>query len=153
MPKAVKENLSQLVSRIIKEKDLSLREVHERCDGKIAASYVSRIMTGNVSNISLDKLVVLACGLGEDPHTLFTAYYGRLPCSATEPQEVFEWGAVEFVEIMRKVVGNTKLTEIMEEATQLWPEEYQVVLTYIRVLNERKRKSKGKMLPNNKSNS
>jgi len=151
MPKTVKENLSQLVSRIIKEKDLSLREVHERCDGQIAASYVSRIMTGNVSNISLDKLVVLARGLGEDPHTLFTAYYGRLPRSATEPQVVFEWGAVEFVEIMRKVVGNAKLTEIVEEATQLWPEEYPVVLTYLRELNERKRKSKGKELPNNKA--
>lgn len=66
-------------------------------------------------------------------------------------KEVFEWGAVEFVEIMRKVVGNAKLTEIVEEATQLRPEEYPVVLTYLRSLNERKRKSKGKELPNNKA--
>jgi hypothetical protein len=96
------------------------------------------------------KLVALARGLGEDPHALFTAYYGRLPRSATEPQEVFEWGAVEFMEIMGKVVGNTKLTEIMEQAIQLWPEEYPVVLTYLTELNGRKRKSKGKRLPNNK---
>jgi transcriptional regulator with XRE-family HTH domain len=150
MPKSVKENLSQLVKRVVQEKKLKLRQVEQKSGGKIARSYVSRIMTGDVSNITLDKLIALARGLELDPHTLFTAYYGRSPSSTDESQEVFEWGAVEFVEMMREVVGNPKLTEIVRAATKLWPEEYQTVFTYLTELNERKRKSKEKKLPNGK---
>ncbi len=135
-----------MVSRVVRDKGLKLRDVARNSDGQIAQSYVSRIMTGDVNNISLDKLVALACGLGEDPHRLFTAYYGGWPRSATNRQEDFECSAVEFVEVMRKVAGNGRLTEIVKEATQLWPEEYPVVLGYVRQLNERKRKSKGKKL-------
>jgi transcriptional regulator with XRE-family HTH domain len=151
MPKSVKENLSQLVKRVVQEKKLKLRQVEQKSGGKIARSYVSRIMTGDVRNITLDKLVALAHGLELDPHILFTAYYGRPPSSTDESQEVLEWGAVEFVEMMREVVGNPKLTEIVRAATKLWPEEYETVLTYLTELNERKRKSKGKKLPNGKA--
>jgi hypothetical protein len=108
-------------------------------------------MTGDVKNITLDKLVALARGLDVDPHSLFTAYYGRPQISMDESQEVFEWSAVEFVNLMREVVGNPKLTEIVRAAAQLWPEEYSTVLIYLTELNERKRKSKGKKLPNGKS--
>lgn len=152
MPKPVKENLSRLVRRAVKEKNLSLNDVHEKSGKQIAKSYVSRIMTGNVRNITLDKLVALADGLGEDPHALFAAYYGRPQRrSAVEPQEAFEWGAVEFVEMMRKVAADNMLTEIVKEATRLWPEEYTVVLAYLTALNERKRKSKRKNLPGGKA--
>ena len=149
MPKSVKENLSQLVKRVVQEKKLKLRQVEQKSGGKIARSYVSRIMTGDVSNITLDKLIALARGLELDPHTLFTAYYGRSPSSTDESHEILEWGAVEFVEMMRDVVRNPKLTEIVRAATQLWPEEYETVFTYLTELNERK--SKGKKLPNGKS--
>jgi transcriptional regulator with XRE-family HTH domain len=151
MPKTVKENLSQLVKRLVDEKHLSLGEVREKSGDRIARSYVSRIMTGNVENITLEKLLALARGLGEDPHLLLAAYCGRQPGPDIEPQEVMEWGAVEFVEMMRKVAADNKLSEIMSEATRLWPEECQVVLTFMRDLNERKQKSKRNRLPDNKT--
>jgi transcriptional regulator with XRE-family HTH domain len=151
MPKSVKENLSQFVKRVISEKNLTLREVEQKSGKQIARSYVSRIMTGDVQNITLEKLIALARGLDVDPHSLFTAYYGRPQSSIDESQEVFEWSAVEFVEMMREIVGNPKLTEIVKAATQLWPEEYSTVYIYLSELNERKRKSKGKKLPNGKA--
>jgi transcriptional regulator with XRE-family HTH domain len=151
MPKSVKENLSQFVKRVISERNLTLRQVEMNSGCQITRGYISRIMTGDVKNITLDKLVALARGLDVDPHSLFTAYYGRPQISMDESQEVFEWSAVEFVNLMREVVGNPKLTEIVRAAAQLWPEEYSTVLIYLTELNERKRKSKGKKLPNGKS--
>ena len=44
---------------------------------KIAASYISRIINAKVTNLSVDKLMVLAEGLGVDPFELFAAASGR----------------------------------------------------------------------------
>jgi transcriptional regulator with XRE-family HTH domain len=142
MGKYVKENLSQFVRRVIRQKKLKLRNVQERSAGQIDESYVSRIMTGSVKNITLDKLVALARGLDEDPHTLFTAYYGHPPPSANEPQDVFELDVLEFVSLMQKVSVNPDLIEVMKEAVHLRPEECAAVVKYVVYLNEREQKSK-----------
>jgi transcriptional regulator with XRE-family HTH domain len=142
MGKYVKENLSQLIRRAVRQKKLTLRQVQQKSGGKIDESYVSRIMTGNVTNITLDKLVALACGIGEDPHTLFTAYYGRLPRSESEPQDVFELDVQEFVSLMQEMSVNPDLVEIMRGAVLLRPEECAAVIRYVSCLNERKRMAK-----------
>lgn len=142
MGKYVKENLSQFVRRVVRQKKLKLRNVQEKSAGHIDESYVSRIMTGSVKNITLDKLVALARGLEEDPHTLFTAYYGHPPPAANEPQDVFQLDVPEFVSLMQKVSVNPRLIEIMKEAVHLRPEECTAVLRYVVYLNERKRKLK-----------
>ena len=142
MGKYVKENLSQLIKRAVREKNLTLREVQQKSGGKIDESYVSRIMTGNVTNITLDKLVALARGIGEDSHTLFTAYYGRLPRSDSGPKDVFELDVPEFVSLMQKMSANPDLIEIMRESVHLRPEECAAVIRYVSCLNERKRMAK-----------
>ena len=151
MRKHGKGGLAELVSRVIREKGLKLRDVARKSDGEIAQSYVSRIMSGDVTNLSTDKLLALSRGIEVDPYELFSAATGLpvLPASRKLRDKV-ELGAVEFVEIMRKVVGNAELAEIVKEATRLWPEEYQVVLTYVLQLNERKQKPKGRKMPKGK---
>jgi transcriptional regulator with XRE-family HTH domain len=144
MGRHVKEDLSHLVRRLIKQKKLSLREVQERSGGQIEKSYISRIMTGNVKNITLEKLIALARGLDVDPHELFTAYCGHLPNGVNEPQEIFEVDVAEFISLMQKVSVSSELTEIMKEAAQLEPEESVGALRYIMYMNERKRRSKRK---------
>jgi transcriptional regulator with XRE-family HTH domain len=152
MRKQGKGGLAELVSRVIREKELKLRDVASKSDGKIAQSYVSRIISGDVTNLSTDKLVALSRGLDIDPYELFSAATGLPKLSPSrKPKDKVELGAIEFVEIMRKVVGNIRLSELVEEATQLWPEEYPIVLTYLTHLNERKQKSKGKKLLNDKA--
>ena len=152
MRKHGKGGLAELVSRVIREKELKLRDVARKSDGQIAQSYVSRIISGDVTNLSTDKLLALSRGIEIDPYELFSAATG-LPIltSSRKPKEKAALGAVEFVEIMRKVVGNTKLTDIVKEAVRLWPEEHTVVLTYVTQLNERKQKSRGKKLPSDKT--
>ena len=151
MRKHGKGGLAELVSRIIREKELKLRDVARKSQGQIAQSYVSRIISGDVTNLTTDKLLALSRGIEVDPYELFSAATGLPVLSPSrKPKDKVELGAVEFVEIMRKVVGNAKLTGIVKEAARLWPEEYAVVLTYVTQLNERKQKSKGKKLPDDK---
>jgi transcriptional regulator with XRE-family HTH domain len=142
MARRVKEDLSHLVRRLIKQKKLSLREVQERSGGQIEKSYISRIMTGNVKNITLEKLLALARGLDSDPHELFTAYCGHPPGEVKEPQDVFEVDVAEFISLMQKVAVSPDLIEIMKESAQLEPEECPSVLRYIMYMNERRRRAK-----------
>ncbi len=152
MRKHSKGGLAELVGRVIREKDLKLRDVARKSDGQIAQSYVSRIISGDVTNLSTEKLMALSRGIEIDPYDLFSAATG-LPIltPSRKLKDKVDLGAVEFVEIMRKVVGNTKLAEIVKEAVRLWPEEHTVVLRYVTQLNERKQKPKGKKLPNDKA--
>jgi transcriptional regulator with XRE-family HTH domain len=141
MGKHIKENLSQFVRRIIKEKKLKLRHVQDRSGGRIAQSYVSRIMTGDVTNITLDKLVALAKGIGEDEHTLFTAYLGRPAGSPSEPIDVFEMGAAEFGSLIQQLSVNPDLIETVKETADLPQEEREAVRRYALNLNERRRRA------------
>lgn len=140
MGKYVKENLSQLVTRVVRQKKLSLRQVQERSGGQIEKSYISRIMTGNVKNITLEKLVALARGLDLDPHMLFAAYYFRPRDPTGEPHDVIELSLTEFAALMQKVAVNPKFVEIVEEVVKLQPgEQTAAMLRYALYLNGRKR--------------
>lgn len=145
MGKRVKENLSQLVRRVIRQKKLKLRDVQDNSGGKIDESYVSRIMTGNVTNITLDKLVALAKGIGEDAHTLFTAYLGHFSRS-TNVQDVFELDIAEFGSLIQKLSVNPDLIEIIQEIANLHNEEREAIRRYVRYLSERSnnKKKRGK---------
>jgi transcriptional regulator with XRE-family HTH domain len=154
MAKRVKENLSQLVRRVVKEKKLKLRDVQDKSGGKIDESYVSRIMTGNVTNITLDKLVALAKGIAEDEHTLFTAYLGHPSRSTSEPQDVFELDIAEFASLIQKISVNPDLIEIMKEAADLPQEECEAVRRYVLYLSARRhRAERRKKMPRDKTNS
>jgi len=154
MPKRVKENLSQLVRRVISQKKLTLRQVQDQSGGQIDESYVSRIMTASVKNITLDKLVALAKGIQENPHTLFTAYLGHASRSLSEPQDVFGLDVAEFGSLIQKISINPDLMEIMKEATDFPPEECLAVRRYILYLSERRRRAeRNRKKPRGKSNS
>jgi transcriptional regulator with XRE-family HTH domain len=69
------ETLSEYVNRILRQNRCSLRKVSDRSDGNIDASYVSRIATGKVVNVTTDKLQALARGLGVDVMELCAVIY------------------------------------------------------------------------------
>ena len=70
------ETLDQYVKRIMGEKQLTMREVQERSEHKIAGAYVARILRGIARNLSVDKLKALAVGLGEPEETVFKVACG-----------------------------------------------------------------------------
>ena len=47
----MKETLSEYVKRIMRQKNLTLRDIEENSDGEISNSYVSKILNGKAENL------------------------------------------------------------------------------------------------------
>ena len=71
-----RDDLCNYVRRILKEKELTFSDVERRSEKKISDSYVHSISSGNIKNLSLDKLRALARGLGVTETQLFFAASG-----------------------------------------------------------------------------
>lgn len=85
MAKTDKETLAQYVTRIIEEKELTHQEVRRLARGKITDGYVRGIMTGKATNVSVDKLKALACGLGVSEDEIFRVARLGIPCRVPRP--------------------------------------------------------------------
>ncbi len=69
-----KEDLSEFVRRIMTEEDVSQRNLVERAERKgykITQSYISQIISGTASNITIEKLQALAAALNRPEEELF----------------------------------------------------------------------------------
>ncbi|HEX5736636.1 MAG TPA: helix-turn-helix transcriptional regulator [Blastocatellia bacterium] len=138
-PQSEIDSLSAFVRRIMRQKRLSIRDIQTRAGGpdKIAASYISRIINAKVTNLSVDKLTVLAEGLDVDPFELFAAASGRQ--IRTERDGV---DALELIETMEQAVGNPASLEVVRRWLRLGPEYQSAVLNWIRFLSDEARSNK-----------
>jgi transcriptional regulator with XRE-family HTH domain len=82
-----RDGLCNYVRRILKEKEMTFSDVERRSEKSISDSYVHGISSGNISNLSLDKLSALARGLGVTETQLFFAAFG---VSHMDPEEFDE---------------------------------------------------------------
>lgn len=137
--------LKTYVRRIMKQKGLSLRDIEVKSEAKITDGYVADILRGTAANPSAEKIKALAVGLGVDAHALFDVVCGPFQ-PGTQPSSEGTTDTLEFLETMQKVAASPELIKIIDEATQLAPEERGVVLRSIQAINGRKLKS-GKKSP------
>ena len=140
-PESDAGTLGQFVRRVLRQKRLSSRDRQARAGGpdRIAASYVSRIINGKVTNLSVDKLLVLAEGLGVDPFELFAAASARKPRAARGGLD-----AMELIDTMQQAVGNPQSLEVVRRWLGLGPDYQAAVLNWIRFLSDEARSSKQK---------
>ena len=138
-PESDMDSLSAFVRRVIRQKNLSIRDIQTRAGGpdKIAASYISRIINAKVTNLSVDKLTVLAEGLGVDPFELFAAATSRKPRSASGGVD-----ALELIDTLQQAVGNPRSLEVVRRWLRLGPEYQSAVLNWIRFLSDEARSNK-----------
>ncbi|HEX5735701.1 MAG TPA: helix-turn-helix transcriptional regulator [Blastocatellia bacterium] len=125
------ENLSEFVQRIMRQKGLSMHDVQKRAsnNGNIAASYISRIYNGKVTNLSVDKIVILAEGLDVSPFELFAASYGA------QYQLVRGIDSLRLLDIMQRAVAVSDSLEVLEGWLKLSPENQVKAKNYIRKLS------------------
>jgi len=90
------ESLDKYVRRVLKEKELTLSDVERGAEGEISDSYVAYITTGNVRNLSLEKLKALARGLGVTEREMFA-----VACDIPLPLEE-DFHKAEFGELFYK---------------------------------------------------
>jgi transcriptional regulator with XRE-family HTH domain len=72
-----RETLAQIAKRVRLEKGFTVKSVAQKSGGRIAASYVSRIENGQITNPSPAKLKALAIGLDTPEDVIFAAVRGE----------------------------------------------------------------------------
>jgi hypothetical protein len=117
----------------MRQKELFIHHVHRRASskGNIAPSYISRITTGKVTNLTVDKIEILAEGLGVNPFEVFAASYGSqaLIVKGIDP--------LRLLDIMQKAIAVSDSLEILEGWLKLSPENQVKAKKYIRKLSQK----------------
>lgn len=129
----MKETLGQFVRRIMKQKNLTIRDVEER--GKLTHSYVARTMKGKVKNPTLRIMVALAKGLDVDLYEIFKAASGQSPREAIDP--------LFLLEVIQKAFLHPELLEVIEGWDRL-PRKLQGTIVHA------VKQAEGKKKPNKK---
>jgi len=136
------ETLSQYVKRIMDEKHLTMVDVEERSEKRIADAYVANIMNGLARNPSVDKLKALAVGLGEPEDDVFKVARG-LPLDYVEEGGRDPWPGMILAKAIEKIVTSPELTKILQALMQMSLKELKAVLKYIESRKKSKSNKKG----------
>jgi hypothetical protein len=110
--KQVEETLSVYVKRVMQEKNLGVRDIERnsaKAGMKIAASHISKVSTGVITNLTADKIVGLALGLKVDPHEVFAVISGHPLKEASSPD------LRRFAGIINELAENPILLEATEQ--------------------------------------
>jgi len=144
MSKTRKESLSVYVENVMKEKRLSRRDVKLRSGGEITDSYVSGIISGTATNLSVSKLKALARGLRVSEIELIRAAFGWAKGEEVERTTDQSHNLI-LLDVAKKSVLSTDIAEIASETLKLSPADRAVVLRYVRRLirTERRLKRRG----------
>lgn len=124
------ETLSQYVSRIIRQKGLSSREVERRSAGAITDGYVMQIVKGSTANLSIVKAQALAAGLGVDEDELFKVARGISPKG--KAAQIHEpWPGPVLVKAMDRIVASPEITKAVKLLLTLTPQKLRRLLKVI----------------------
>lgn len=99
-----RENLADYLRRVIKEKNLTYRQVAERSGGRISHAAISDIISGKTKEIKSGTISTLAKGLGVPEEEIFAVIRGKSP---TDNPDFKKW----------------KFAALFDEAEQLTPEQ------------------------------
>ena len=131
-----REELKEYVKRILNQKKMTLRDVQERSGGDITQAYVGAIVRGRHSNPTIEKLKVLARGLGVDEEELFRVARGLPNPEPSYDRAYDSRQTFVFLELMQRILVNSDLMEIVEELVDLPPDAQMTALKAIKALNK-----------------
>ena len=131
--------LSEYVRRVMKLKGLTQNDVERMSGGRITDGYVASITTDRATNLSVEKLVALADGLGVDIDELFHVARG-LP--EDERKTTYTADALKILEIVQMAVVSPDVTEILTEAVRMSPEQRRLLLKSMKRVGTGKSKSR-----------
>ena len=137
-----KPGLGEYVKRVMKLKGLTQKDVQRMSGKRITDGYVASITTGRATNLSVDKLIALADGLGVDADELFHVACGQQLDDAGRRRDGPD--SLMILETVQKVVMSPAVTQILHEVVRLSPEERSGLLVFIKRLRSAKRKPQRK---------
>ncbi|HKQ04930.1 MAG TPA: helix-turn-helix domain-containing protein [Blastocatellia bacterium] len=134
-----KEKLAEYVSRVIKQKQLKLRDVERRAGGEITNGYVSGIINNRIKNVSLAKLKALARGLEVDVYELFKASMDEPRQLADEVASYSQPDVLWLLGMMREIASTPELLKILHELVQMEPQDREMVIRVVESIGKSKR--------------
>ncbi len=135
--------MSEYVKRVVKQKDLKLRDIERNSEGKITNGYISGIVNGKITNLSVDKLMALALGLDVDAHDVFAAATGELRHKIRSLSDKSVPNAQWLIEIIQEILASPELTNLIDELVHLSRKERAMVMKVVQSLIDRERLSNG----------
>jgi transcriptional regulator with XRE-family HTH domain len=139
MSKTRKEGLSRYVERIMKEKHLSRADVKLRSGGEITDSYVSAIISGAATNLSVEKLKALARGLRVSERKLVNVAFGHSDVIEAN-RAVDQSHNLILLDIRRKSIISSDVAEIVQDVVKLAASDRAVVLRSVKRLSRARSK-------------
>ena len=134
-----KEKLGDYVRRVIRQKQLKLRDVERRAGGDITNGYISGIINGRIKNVSLEKLKALAKGLEVDVYELFSAAIGDARPLAEQGSSYSQPDVVWLLGIMQEIAASPELLKILHELVQMPAKDREIVVKVIESIGKTKR--------------
>jgi transcriptional regulator with XRE-family HTH domain len=131
-----REDLSQYVRRIMRAKRLSLRDVQRQSGGRITQGYVGSIVQHANTNLTVEKLKALADGLDVDEEEVFRVARGLTRSLQRNEPSAAQADTLRVIDLMRNVVLEPELLEILEEVALLPRPARNIILKTIRALND-----------------
>jgi transcriptional regulator with XRE-family HTH domain len=122
------ETLGQYVARIMEEKNLSALDIEARsvkAGNRIADSYITNIVRGTSTNLSIEKLNALADGLGVDRVELYKVASG-MPLIMNDP-----WPSNVLLKTMERITQSSELTQLVQRLLTLKPSKIKAILKSI----------------------
>ncbi|HYM01215.1 MAG TPA: hypothetical protein VEZ90_19805 [Blastocatellia bacterium] len=117
-------SLADFVRRVKAEKRLSFAKIAENSGNKIGRSYVSKILNGEVKNVSEEYQGYLALGLQVPIDEVVRASRGE------SPPEV--WTAREAIKAIEQIIANPALTDVVKILLETDERDLEKVLHYVR---------------------
>lgn len=133
-----KEKLAEYVSRVIKQKQLKLRDVERQAGGEITNGYVSGIINNRIKNVSLAKLKALARGLEVDVYELFKASMDEPRQLADEVASYSQPDVLWLLGMMREIASTPELLKILHELVQMAPQDREMVIRVVESIGKSK---------------
>jgi transcriptional regulator with XRE-family HTH domain len=134
----MEETLSDYVKRVMKQKNLGVRDIERNSAKRITASHVSKVLSGSISNLTADKVVGLAAGLQVDPHEVFSVISGH-PVSEAGTSDL-----ARFADIMQKLAIDPELLETCYDFVRLDKKDRDKLREGLRFMSKRNQKPQRK---------
>ena len=123
-----KETLSEYLDRVMTQKRLKPRDIEERSG--ISNSYISKLLSGEKSNVGAPTIVALAEALEVSPFEIFSVVAG--------------------VEYEQQTIDPLVLIEALETFLSLTRDDQKSIIQLMKAVREQRKKRKGKEKPKQK---
>jgi transcriptional regulator with XRE-family HTH domain len=130
------ETLAEYLDRVMRQKQLTPKELAKRCG--LAEGYISRLRNGTANNLTVETILKLAKGLDVNPHEIFAVASGA-PVSETpqiDPRLLLDQ--------MLKLINDANGLEALQRLLTFSPDERKALLDYFEHFKQPQAKSRGK---------